>query len=97
MLIAPVATIDATIRHAQASATQEGISAAIQAHTEPLGRRMDDQAMVVTDRMNATDKVLQAVLAQANATDRQLAALQAGFDLERRLRKEDRVKHSQEI
>ena len=97
VIIAPVDTIGAAVRRAQASAIHEGISAAIPALTEPLGRRMDDQAMVITGRMNATDKVLQAVLAQASATDRQLNALQAGLAEERRLRDEDKLRHSQEI
>ena len=80
VIIAPVATIDVAVRHAQAYVIQEGMSAAIPVHTEPLGRMMDDQAMVISGRMNATDKILQAVLAE-----------------ERRLREEDKVKHSQEM
>ena len=46
--------------------------------------------------MNATDKALQAVLARASVTDRQLAALQAGLEEERRLREEDKVRHNLE-
>ena len=38
VIIAPVNTIDAAVRQAQASAIHEDISAAIPAHTEPLGR-----------------------------------------------------------
>ena len=79
------------------SVIREGTSAAIPAHTEPLRRRMDDQAMVITGRMNASDKMLQAVIAQASATDRQLAVLQAGLESERRLREEDKARQTQEM
>ena len=97
MVIAPVATIDAAVRTAQASVIREGISVAIPANMEPLGHRMDRQALVTTGRMNVTDKALQAVLARASATDRLLAALQAGLEEERRLREEDKVRHNQEM
>ena len=58
---------------------------------------MDDQAMVITGRMNAMDRALLVVLAQASATDRQLVVLRAGLEEERRLRDEDRVRHTQEM
>ena len=97
VVIAPLTTIDAAVREAQASVIQEGISAAIPAHTAPLGRRLDDQAMVMAGRINATDWAILAVPEPANATDRQLAVLETGLAEERHLRTEGNRRYTQEL